>query len=266
MAVPDTNTFALTDVITELGLTLNSGVSLGDCFTASVDASFDAAYKGSKDRLSNFRNYGSTPTPTYGYLYNYFAYADANFAPVGWHLPSLAEWQTLLLELGGANSAGDALKFDSNVPPYWNSENTNATNSSGMSIIGAGWRSGISGLFERRLTHGYMGLSDEYNADFNYYNGIASGSSVVSTGFNTKRYGFSVRLIKDNSTDPFTVSDYDGNVYPTAKIGSQVWVAQNWKCTRLNNGTLIPTVTAATTWDGLTTGAKCAYDNDENYV
>ena len=59
MAVPDTNTFSLGDVVSELGL--GAGSSLGDCFSAANSSSFDPAYEGSKDRLSNFRNYGAGP-------------------------------------------------------------------------------------------------------------------------------------------------------------------------------------------------------------
>ena len=56
MAVPDTNTFTLQDVVTEVNPTTDD---LTDCFADAVAASFDAAYEGSKDRLSNFRNYGA---------------------------------------------------------------------------------------------------------------------------------------------------------------------------------------------------------------
>lgn len=59
MAVPNTTTFSLNDVRNELGL--GSTASLSACFNAAVDAQFDSAYKGIKDRLSNFRNYGATP-------------------------------------------------------------------------------------------------------------------------------------------------------------------------------------------------------------
>jgi len=56
MSVPNNNTFGLNDVRIELGLAYPTGQAA--CFTASVDAHFDPTYKGSKDRLSNFRNYG----------------------------------------------------------------------------------------------------------------------------------------------------------------------------------------------------------------
>tara|TARA_R110000796_G_scaffold47585_1_gene114303 strand:- start:582 stop:995 length:414 start_codon:yes stop_codon:yes gene_type:complete len=55
MAVPNTSTFSLQDVTNEFGLGASDG--LQDCFNDSTDSDFDSAYKGSKDRLSNFRNY-----------------------------------------------------------------------------------------------------------------------------------------------------------------------------------------------------------------
>ena len=51
-SVPNTHTFSLLDVISVTG-----GTSLSTAFGLSVDAYFDALYKGSKDRQSNFRNY-----------------------------------------------------------------------------------------------------------------------------------------------------------------------------------------------------------------
>ena len=60
MAVPNTNTFSLTDVINEFGL--GAGDGLIDCFNEALsDSAFDPAYEGSKDRLSNFRNYDNGP-------------------------------------------------------------------------------------------------------------------------------------------------------------------------------------------------------------
>lgn len=60
MAVPNTTTFDIFDVITELGISLNS--SLQNCFDNAVDGDFDPLYKGSKNSLLNFRNYSKTTT------------------------------------------------------------------------------------------------------------------------------------------------------------------------------------------------------------
>mgnify|MGYP002630057058 CR=1 FL=1 len=59
-----------------------------------------------------------------------------------------------------------------------------------------------------------------------------------------------------------TVTDYDGNVYHTVAIGSQVWLKENLKTTHYNNGVPIPHVPGGISWSSLTTGARCYYDND----
>lgn len=62
------------------------------------------------------------------------------------------------------------------------------------------------------------------------------------------------------------VEDIDGNVYRTIKIGNQWWMAENLKVTHYRNGDPIPNVTDNTEWTTLSTGAWCAYDNDQGNV
>lgn len=61
-----------------------------------------------------------------------------------------------------------------------------------------------------------------------------------------------------------TVKDADGNKYNTVKIGNQVWMVENLKTTKYNDGTEILNVTSDTQWANLTTGAYCNYDNLES--
>ncbi len=63
---------------------------------------------------------------------------------------------------------------------------------------------------------------------------------------------------------PKTVSDIEGNIYKTIKIGTQVWTAENLKVTKYNDGTKISLVTDQLIWDKLTTEGYCWYNNDEN--
>ena len=61
-----------------------------------------------------------------------------------------------------------------------------------------------------------------------------------------------------------TVKDLDGNVYNTVTIGAQVWMKENLKTTKYNDGTAIPNIKVDSTWASLTTGAYCDYLNIPN--
>ncbi len=60
-----------------------------------------------------------------------------------------------------------------------------------------------------------------------------------------------------------TVTDIDGNQYRTVKIGGEIWMAENLRTTRYNDGEPIPNITSAGEWVSLTEGAYCWYDNDK---
>jgi len=63
----------------------------------------------------------------------------------------------------------------------------------------------------------------------------------------------------DNNANPSmtTVIDNGGNVYHTVIIGSQVWMVQNLKTTKFNDGSSISQVTVDTIWGNMTTPAYC---------
>ena len=56
----------------------------------------------------------------------------------------------------------------------------------------------------------------------------------------------------------------DGRVYYCIQISDQLWTAENLRETQYRNGDAIPIVTGPVAWSNLTTGALCAYDNDES--
>ena len=66
-----------------------------------------------------------------------------------------------------------------------------------------------------------------------------------------------------SSENTSTVTDIDGNVYKTVKIGNQVWMAENLRTTKLNDGQPIPLVTENKEWSYRTTLGYCWYENDE---
>jgi uncharacterized protein (TIGR02145 family) len=60
------------------------------------------------------------------------------------------------------------------------------------------------------------------------------------------------------------VTDADGNVYQSVRIGNQVWTAQNLRVTRYNDGSPITLDTSAATWGSDIAGKYCLYGNNMN--
>ncbi len=73
---------------------------------------------------------------TYGVLYNHFAAIQPSICPTGWHIPSEAEFNTLIVYLGGAGVAGGKMK-ETGIT-HWTSPNEGATNESGFTALPGG--------------------------------------------------------------------------------------------------------------------------------
>jgi uncharacterized protein (TIGR02145 family) len=59
-----------------------------------------------------------------------------------------------------------------------------------------------------------------------------------------------------------TVTDIDGNIYNTITIDTKLWMAENLKTIKYNDGTAIPLVTDGAAWVALTTPGYCWYNNN----
>ncbi len=71
---------------------------------------------------------------------------------------------------------------------------------------------------------------------------------------------------KSGEDNPSHITDVDGNDYKTVKIGSQIWMAENLKTTRYNDGTSISNITDNDGWSNLTSsGAWAYYNNNSDY-
>jgi len=129
----------------------------------------------------------------YGKLYNWYAVNDSRgLSPLGWHLPTDAEWTTLGSSLGGDNVAGGKMK--STGTTYWTSPNTDATNSSGFSGLPGGYGGESFGSFGSYGSFWSASESDVSNAwrrdlGFNY--------SFLYRATANKKGGISVRCVKD---------------------------------------------------------------------
>lgn len=61
------------------------------------------------------------------------------------------------------------------------------------------------------------------------------------------------------------MTDQQGNVYKTVKIGNQVWMAENLRTTIYNDGSEILNISNNEAWHDAKEGAYCNYKNNESY-
>jgi uncharacterized protein (TIGR02145 family) len=223
------------------------------------------SYKVTQQEIYYKINIFKPPTASiikYGRLYNW--YAIDGLAPSGWHIPTDEEWTTLGEYLGGLNDAGGKLKQTGIT--NWTSPNTGATNESGFTALPGGRMAGS--FFNAIFFSGYWWTNTELNTANSYYYRMFYNFDILSRFTESKAFGKSIRLLRDNLTGYSCeqLTDADGNKYDTVQIGTQVWTVQNYASTKYADGTSIPNVTDATEWSNLSTGAYCNYNNDESYV
>lgn len=66
--------------------------------------------------------------------------------------------------------------------------------------------------------------------------------------------------------DLSNITDGDGNKYDYIEIGEQIWLSENLKTTKYNDGTPIPEITENSEWQSHSAAAFCWYDNNyEDY-
>jgi uncharacterized protein (TIGR02145 family) len=85
-----------------------------------------------------YNNDATTNKTTYGALYNWYAVNSGKLCPVGWHVPTDAEWTVLSTYLGGESVAGGKLKETGTI--HWLSPNFGADNSTGFTAVPGGRR------------------------------------------------------------------------------------------------------------------------------
>ncbi|GEM_PF-1127369 len=129
--------------------------------------------------------------PTYGGIYNWYA-ANSNLCPVGWHLPSNAEWSILNATLGGNEIAGGKLKEQGFN--HWKEPNTGATNESGFSALPpGGFRNGA--LFDTGEFASFW-TSTEYPDNQAFYRSMSYQYALEAYSWGFKSNGANVRCVK----------------------------------------------------------------------
>jgi uncharacterized protein (TIGR02145 family) len=149
-----------------------------------------------------YSDYSNIPanSTTYGRLYNWYVGASSNpknVCPTGWHVPTDAQWYTLITYLGGEAVAGSKLKETGTT--HWTPTNTGATNETGFTALPGGCRNSWSGTFVEIGSIGFWWSSTETttNGTDAYSRAMANIYSTVGRSNNGKKSGFSYRCLKD---------------------------------------------------------------------
>ena len=137
----------------------------------------------------------------YGVLYTWAA-ANYGICPLGWHLPTDKEWQTLEYNIGMSVSdtsytgwrgtVGKKLKESGTV--HWSSPNT-GDDSAGFTALPGGSRDN-NGYFGGISNFAYFWTSTSYDSQNAWHRGLRDTEEIARSSY-LKRFGRSVRCIKD---------------------------------------------------------------------
>ncbi len=114
---------------------------------------------------------------------------------------------------------------------------------------------------------------NQYNSNF-YFNGklddigiwnrALSEEEIKKLYVGDNNYSCSLDSILNPTSFYGKVTDIDNNTYPTIKIGSQRWMADNLRTSRYQNGDPIPNITDRGEWSTIKTGAWSYAGNNAN--
>jgi uncharacterized protein (TIGR02145 family) len=195
----------------------------------------------------------------YGKLYNWYAVNDPRgIAPEGWHVPTIAEFETLAITV---NQDGNALKAIGQ-----GLGNGVGTNKSNFSALLVGSRNDYGHFDNSGSSTSFWSITESSGIN----NAISwhlddSGSYISLVGY-TKGYGFSIRCLSGddkstNQSEKKSTEIFD-HINKTVKIGEQEWMTENLNVDHYRNGDLIPELKDPVQWRNFRSGAWCYYNND----
>ena len=140
----------------------------------------------------------------YGKLYNWYAVVDPrNVCPLGWHVPTDEEWSILINYLDPNAAGGDNFntaggKMKTAGLQYWINPNQDAVNESGFSgLPGGALYSNVGAGFSTIGEYGHWWTSTGPGPNLAWIRFMIISNGNAYRTLNYKRYGFSVRCLRD---------------------------------------------------------------------
>jgi len=126
---------------------------------------------------------------TYGLLYNWYAVNDSrNICPIGWHIPTMEEWETL---------ANTGLELKEAGTTHWMDPNNCYPNNSGFKALPGGG-CGFDGSFNAITEYGYWWTASEDGTENAWMTIMYYQNTGLSGWVNFDKWiGASIRCIKD---------------------------------------------------------------------
>jgi uncharacterized protein (TIGR02145 family) len=180
----------------------NTGSTSGTSGTWAVTTGAMSVYANNTSNVSD-----------YGYLYNWYAATDSRkICPLGWHIPTDAEWTDLLKTVDntvtvpapstvGFQSTSAGARLKSTGTTFWTSQSTGTDNSSGFTALPAGFRN-TDGTF-RDIKNGAFFWSSTENTSVSSTDAWSrmlfhNNNSVIRDYSDFKKtVGGSLRCLKD---------------------------------------------------------------------
>lgn len=143
-------------------------------------------------------NNDSLNAEKFGALYNCYAVETEKLCPDGWHVPTDEDWIALESAIGGATTAGGAMKESGTA--HWKTPNAFASNESGFTALPGGYRS-YNGTFNLMRIDGFWWSSSEKSwygsKNTVMYRNLKYDGPDLFREVAVKANGFSVRCIKN---------------------------------------------------------------------
>ena len=230
MVVPGGGPCAVTPTVEYEGKTYNT-VQIGTQCWLRENLDVGTMIPGAQDQTNNGTiekycyNDDTIFCATYGGLYQWDEVTQYDttqgvqgICPPGWHVPRLAEFQTLSSTLG---DDGNALKAVGQ-----GADSGAGTNTSGFSALLAGNRGFLHGYFYELGSSGFFWSSTQYDGPYSHYLVLNIDDAYVGLPRTLKYHGFSVRCLRDN----LPPEKPSGPTPPDGSVEQSPGLRLEWNC------------------------------------
>ena len=135
---------------------------------------------------------------TFGYLYNWYAATDSKkICPIGWHVPTDAEWTTLTSYLNTVAPTGNVGGKMKSTTTTWNTPNVGADNTSDFTALPGGFRDDVGSFNSISYNAFFWSATEGGTSGFAWSRGLYGSSGNVYTNYSSESVGSSVRCLRD---------------------------------------------------------------------